>query len=197
MLYNKKTKNNRGQTTILMIILLLGLFFSIILLLVGGIVAVRINNALNQNITLGNTNLATINSQTFGIYTTTYLNSADWWGISALFGMIIGLFLSAYFTRGTFPKIGIILDIFIILGIFIFALYLSETYQTLLDSLSSAGETFLEDYTPNTSSFMLNLPIYVVIIGCVMMILFHSSIPRKQEENNFYQRGFQGIWKNF
>lgn len=190
---NKIKDNKRGQTTIFIFVLLIGLFASVIILLVGGIASVKINNALSQNITIGNVDLGTINSQTFGIFTSTYLNSADWWGIAAIFGMIIGLFLSSYITRGTYPKWGIVLDIFIIVTIFIFSLYMKSTYQVLLDALAGAGETFLEDYAPKTSLFMLNLPIFTVIIGVIMMVVFHSSIPRKSEETNVIEGGLQGI----
>jgi len=186
-------KKKKAQTTIFIFVMVIGLFVSIVLLLVGGIASVRINNALNQNISLGNVNLATINAQTFGIFTTTYLNSADWWGIAAIFGMIIGLFLSSYLTRGRVPKWGIIIDVFIIVTIFIFSLYLSSTYQMLIDALAGAGETFLEDYAPKTSMFILNLPIFIVVIGAIMMILFHSSIPKKSEEQNVMIGGYPGI----
>lgn len=75
---------------------------------------------------------------------------------------------------------------------FMVALYFSSTYSTLLDALAGAGETFLEDYTPRTSSFMIHLPIYIVIVGVIMMFLFHSAIPRTKEEK-VIQGGFQGI----
>ena len=87
-----------------------------------------------------------------------------------------------YMLRSRFPKWGMILDIFIIIFVFIISLYISASYQTLLDSLASADITFLEDYTTKTSMFVLNLPIFVSIIGVIMMILFHSSIPKKSEE---------------
>ena len=103
-------------------------------------------------------------------------------GILSIFGMILGLFLSSYILRNTLPKWAIVLDIIIIVAVFIFALYLSSAYGSVMDGLASSGEFFLEDNLPKTSKFMLNLPIYVAIIGAIMMVLFHSSIPRKREE---------------
>ncbi|GAH85610.1 unnamed protein product, partial [marine sediment metagenome] len=123
-----------------------------------------------------------VNADTFGQFNTMVINNADWWGMSLIFGMIIGLFLSSYILRGRLPKWGLILDIFIILFVFFISLYISSIYQTLLDSLASADITFLEDYVAKTSMFVLNLPIFVVIIGVIMMILFHSSIPKRTEE---------------
>lgn len=185
--------NKRGQMTIFMVMLMIACIFTAIGLLVMGIFVIKLNNALDQDIDLGQVNLAEVNSQTFGIYTTTFLNNVDWWGLSIIFGMILGLFLSAYFLRDRFPKWGFILDIFIILACFIISLYISSAYITLLNGLSDAGEPFLETYTPKTSLFIKNLPVFSVIIGVVLMVLFHSSIPRRNEE--YMQEGgiLQGV----
>ncbi len=175
-------RNKRGQSTILMIILVVTLFFGTILLLTGGLITTEINKALDINVNMGQVNLKEVNANTFGKFNEMVLVNADWWGMSLIFGMILGLFLSSYILRGRLPKWGLILDIFIILFVFFISLYISAIYGTLLDSLSGAGITFLEDTTPKTSMFVLNLPVFVVIIGVIMMILFHSSIPRRTEE---------------
>jgi len=186
-------QNKKGQITIFIVFLLLGLLIGAIMLLVGGLVTSKINEALDINISLGQVNLAEENAKTFGKFNEMFITSADWWGMSLIFGMVLGLFLSSYFVRGRFPKWGIILDIFIILFVFITSLYISSSYQILLDSLASAGITYLEDNVAKTSMFILNLPVFVVIIGVVMMILFHGSIPRRTEER-IQQGGFlQGV----
>lgn len=174
--------NKRGQSTIMMVIMLVAIFFALILLLVAGITSTTINSALDQDIDMGQVNLKEVNANTFGKFNEMIIVNADWWGISLIFGMVLGLFLSAYIVRGRFPKWGFILDIFIILFVFFVSLYISSTYQILLDALASADITFLEDHVIKTSMFALNLPIFVVIIGVIMMILFHSSIPRRTEE---------------
>ena len=180
-------KNKKGQMTIFFAILLIGVILIAIFLFVSGLVSTKINTYLDQDIAIGNVTLSEINADTFGQFNTMILDNADWWGLSAIFGVILGLFLSSYFVRGKFPKFGIILDIFIILAFFIVSLYISATYQVILDSFNAAGETFLEDYTPKTSLFILNLPVFEVIIGVIMMILFHSKIPARNEER--YQSG--------
>ncbi len=175
-------KNKKAQTTMFLFFGIILLLVVIFFLLVMGIMTSKINDALSQDIDIGSVNLATLNEQTFGMYNSMILNNADFMGVCAIFGMVLGLFLSSFFVRGRFPKWGIILDLFMIIAIFIFSIYLSQTYQHLLDALAGASEPFLEDYMPKTSMFMLNLPIYVVIIASVMMILFHSSIPRRKGE---------------
>lgn len=185
-------KNKKGQITLFILAGIFVAFTFLILLLVSGSVVSKMNTYLSQNITMGNVDLGATTSATFTPFATMLLNYADWWGIACIFGMILGLFISAYMLRGRYAKWGIILDIVMIVSIFIFALYLKGAYQTLLDSLAIAGETFLEDYANKSSWFLLNLPIFVPIIGAIMMVLFHASIPRKKEEQTF-QGGFPGI----
>ncbi len=177
-----KIKNKKGQSTIFMIVLLVVLFLSTILLLVGGLVTTEMNKALDIDVDMGQVNLREVNANTFGKFNEMVVNNADWWGISLIFGMVLVLFLSSYMLRGRMPKWGLILDIFIIMFVFFISLYISSIYQTLLDSLASANITFLEDHVTRTSMFVLNLPIFIVIIGVIMMILFHSSIPKRNEE---------------
>jgi hypothetical protein len=186
-LLNKNKMNNRGQITIFVILLLIGVLFGAILIFTGGIITTKTYEALHQNIDVGQVNMINVTDQSFGQFYSMYINSAEWWGVSLIFGMILGLFLAAYMTRGSYPKFGVILDIFIIIVIFIVSLYISSSYKTMLDALNEAGEPFLETYTPHTSMFISNLPIFVVIIGVVAMVLFHSSIPRRAEES--YQSG--------
>ncbi len=185
--------NKKGQMTIFMVILGVACLFVVIFLLTGGLVVIKINDALSQDINLGQINLKNVTEDTWGVWATTYQNNADFWGLSAIFGMVMGLFLSAYLLRNRFPKWGIILDIFIIVAMFMVALYISSTYSILLDGLNSAGEPFLEEFTPKTSFFVINLHIFTVIIGVIMMVLFHSAIPRRTEER-LQEGGFlQGV----
>lgn len=174
--------NKKAQSTMLIVILIIGVFFASIILLILGLVSTSMNSALDQDIELGQVNLAEVNSNTFGKFNDMVVDNADWWGVSVIFGMILGLFLSSYFLRNTFPKWGIVLDIFIIITMFVVSLYMSSSYQLLLDGLAQSGLTFLEDSVTSTSMFMLNLPVFVVIVGVMMMILFHSAIPRRTEE---------------
>ena len=176
--------NKKGVTTIFILLGFLLVFIGVIFFIVLGSFSTNVNEALSQNITIGQVNLKTASDDTFGQFNTMVLNNADWWGISVIFGMVMGLFLTSYFTRNTLPKITIILDIFFIFVAFIFSLYLSAIYSDIVLALSSAGETFAQEFLPNTSYFILNLPMFTAIIGIVMMILFHSSIPRKSEEVN-------------
>lgn len=175
-------RNKKGQTTIFLLAGILIVFLGVLFLIVFGIFSTNLNEALSQNISVGQVNLKTVSDQTIGKFNTMVINNADWWGTGIIFGMVLALFLISYFSRGSFPKIAIILDISFIFVAFIFSLYLSAAYNQVVVALTSAGQTFAEVNLPNTSFFILNLPLFVAVIGVVMMILFHSSIPRKSEE---------------
>lgn len=186
-------ENKKGQMTLLLVILLIALFIGAVLLFLIGIGTTKINNSLDLNISVGQVNLAEQNANTFGKFNEMVVTNADWWGVSLIFGLILGLFLSSYYFRNTAPKWTLILDIFIIIVVFIISLYISSIYETFLESLAAAGETFLEDSASKTSMFILNLPVFIVIIGCVMMIIFHASIPKRTEER-IQEGGFlQGV----
>lgn len=180
----KMIREKKGQTTFPLIFGIFVVFLSIIGIIFAGIVIGHVNSGLDIDVDVGQVNLRTVNSQTIGQLNFAVVQNADWWGIALIFGMIIGLFLSSYFMRGRFPKIGIILDIGVILVVFIVSLYLRAIYSDVVTALSSGGENFAITYLQNTNYFILNLPVFVVIIGAVMMILFHSGIPPKSEELN-------------
>lgn len=179
-----RKKDKRGQTTMFIFVGLVIVLGYILFLIVLGTFAVHVNSALSQDVDIGQVNLKTVNSESFGMFNKMVVDHADFWGLSIIFGMILGLFLTAYMTRNSVSKIGILFDIFIIIAVFIVSLYLSATYSKIVNALSSAGETFTTVNLEHTSFFMLHLPIFVVIIGVVMMILFHAGIPKKTEEAN-------------
>lgn len=176
--------NNKGMSTGFILFAFFILFLLVIFIIVLGVFSTNVNEALSQNVTIGQVNLKTVSEDTFGKYNTMVLNNADWWGMSVIFGLILGLFLTSYFSRNSLPKIAIILDLFMIFVAFLFSLYLSAVYSDIVTALTSAGETFAQEHLPNTSYFILNLPLFTAIIGAVMMIIFHISLPAKSEERN-------------
>lgn len=179
-----KRMNNKGQVTIFVLVGLLIIFLGAILIVVLGFFSTNLNSALDIDVDLGQVNLRTVNAQTIGQFNLMVTNHADFWGICIIFGMILGLFAGAYFTRNTAPRVGIILDLFIILLAFIVSLYMKAIYSDVITTLNRAGQTFALDYMVGTNYFILNLPIFIAIIGVIAMVLFHSSIPRKSEELN-------------
>ena len=123
-----KKESKRGQISMMLILIVGGVLVIGIFLFVGGVTVTRMNTALNQNISLGQVNLAELNDQTFGKFYNTYINQADWWGLATIFGMVFGIFISSFILRGKAPKVLILLDITIILAFLILSVYISNTY---------------------------------------------------------------------
>lgn len=176
--------NKRGQMTIFLIIGIVMVLVGVVLLILLGISTKYFNSAFDVDIEAGAVNLRTVNSQSIGQFYLMVFNNADFWGICLIFGMVLGLLASAYFVRNSWPKIGAILDIGIIFLAFILSLYIRYVYAEIATALNNAGENFAITYLPKTSFFILNMPIFVAIIGVAIMILFHSGIPPKAEEIN-------------
>jgi len=73
--------------------------------------------------------------------------------------------------------------------VYIVAVVISNSYETLLNASVGVISQF-EGSMPKTSNFLLHLPRYVVIIGAVAMILFYSTIPKRENEQEInYQEG--------
>lgn len=183
-LLNRKRMNKKGQTVIFLVVALLLVVAIVGVILLIGIISTNTNSILDQNVSVGQVNLQTYNSQTFGKFNTMVANSADFWGLATIIGMILAMFIFSYSVRNRYPKFVIVIDIGVLIGAFIFSLYIRAVYSTVVTALSNAGQTFAIDSLSGTNYFILNLPIFVTVIGVVMMILFHSSIPPKVEELN-------------
>lgn len=174
--------NNRGIVNMFLLVGLLIIFMGAIVLIVFGIVSININSALNQNVEIGQVNLATVNAQTIGKFNEMVVNNADFWGLGIIFGTILGLWGGAYFTRNSFPRLGIIIDIGFIFLAFLVSLYFRAIYSETVIALVNAGQTFPTDYLTRTNFIMLNLPIFIAIIGVVSMIIFYMRLPPRAEE---------------
>ena len=179
-----KRINKKGQVTLFFLMALVTIFLTLLVIIIIGIVSTNINSALDIDIDLGQVNLQEYNSLTYGKYNEMVVNNADFWGLSLIIGMVLGLWGGAYFTRGRYPKLGVLIDIGIIFIAFLISLYLTSVYSSIVTALSSAGQNFAVEHLTGTNYFMLNLPIFVAIIGVIMMIIFHSSLPPKPEELN-------------
>lgn len=138
-----------------------------------------VNDALSQDVDVGASNLADVNDLTFGAITEALLNSADTIGIMIIFSMIVFMIFSAYFF-GNNNKLWIPVDILILLFVYIIAVYISNSYETIIH-VGSVFDVYI-DTLPKSSSFMLNLPMYVPIIGALIMIVTYTRIGRDDDQ---------------
>ena len=88
--------------------------------------------------------------------------------------------MSAYIFRGEFPQLFIIIDVILIVFAYILAVYISNTYELLINATPSL-DVFITFLSP-PSKFILNLPKFVAIIGAIIMIVSYSVIPRNTEQ---------------
>lgn len=129
---------------------------------------------------VGQVNLTEATENTIGKINTSMLDHADVIAIFFLFGMVIAMFLVAYLTRDENPAIFFVLDILIIIFAYVLAVYITNSYETILKVLP-----FSSVFTTNlnyATSFLLLLPRITVIVGVIIMIISYSAIPKTKEE---------------
>jgi len=172
-------KNKSGMVTMqLFLFIFIFLFVAIFLgLAVWGFNLV--NDVLDVDVDIGQVNLRTVNNQTFGRIAESFTDSADTIGIVLLLGMCVLMILNGYFVGSRFPKLFLIVDIFILVFIFITAIYLAQTYEIIInvDVVSDIYQTDIDD----VSKFMLNLPLIVSTVGVLIMIVSYAGI-RKDDQ---------------
>lgn len=178
-------KNKKGLATI-------GIFEFIIvaflILIVIGLFVYSFNyisSTLNINQMIGKVNMSEASSNTIGQINNAILNKINLIGIFLLFGMVIGLFVNAYFTRDEYPKIFIFIDIILLIMAYILAVYVSNSYETIINI--SPFDTIFKTNMAQPSYFLLHLPLISVIIGIIIMIITYSGIPFNREEIKFMQ----------
>lgn len=135
---------------------------------------------LTAPVEVGAVNLTEATEKTMGQINTAMLKHANIVAIFFLFAMVLAMFLLAYLTRDENPSIFFVLDILIIIFAYILAVYISNSYETVLGSLP-----FSSIFTTNlnyATSFLLLLPKITLIVGVITMIIAYSAIPKTKEE---------------
>ena len=129
---------------------------------------------------VGQVNLTEATENTIGKINTSMLSHANVIAIFFLFAMVMAMFLVAYLTRDENPSIFFVIDILVIIFAYILAVYITNSYETVLEVLP-----FSSIFTTNlnyATSFLLLLPKIVVIVGVITMIISYSAIPKTKEE---------------
>jgi len=139
----------------------------------------EIDKALDQDIDVGQVNLRDANNDTFGRLTEGLLNQGDTIALSVIFGLILLMMLNAFFF-GDSIKLWIPVDMLIMIFVFILSVYLSNTYELLINS-TSLLDIYI-DRLPKASKVMLNLPMIVSTIGAILMIITYTRVGRDDSE---------------
>ena len=177
-----RMKNKKGFVNIFLIMFVLFAFLGIVLLGVVVLFMDILDDSLDVDLEMGSVNLRDANAATIGQVADGFNVNADFMGIGLIFGMIIGMIGSAYILRGQFPRLFIIVDILVILVSYIIAVYLAGTFDTLINSTTILN--IYEVNMNNSSTFILNLPNTVGIVGVLVMIFSYIPFPKSQSEAN-------------
>ncbi|KKM84190.1 hypothetical protein LCGC14_1301730 [marine sediment metagenome] len=173
-------KNKRGIATFQIFLFAFIVLFWIIFLGIEVLIFNLTFDNLNIDLDVGGTNLGNVTRGTLGQINTGLLNSADFIGYSLIFGMVLIMFVGAYYFRGQFPKVMLVVDILILVFAYILAVYITNSYEILINSTTILGDVYI-DVLPKSSEFILRLPIFVSIIGAIIIILSYSGFPKTNE----------------
>ena len=181
--------NKRGTSVYVgFILIFVALLFSIFL----GVAVFffdQINTALSQDVEMGQVNLKTISDQTFGQINTAFINNADTIGIIMLFMMCILMILHGFYFGSQSPKIFFVVDMFILILFFIPSIYVSQVYETFINSTPLFQNIFV-NVIPKTSKFMLNLPTIISTVGIITMIVSYTGIRKDEQTGGLNVQGF-------
>jgi len=173
--------NKKGLATIELLGYLFAFFFIAIFLGLALYGFGLVDSVLDQDIDVGQVNLAEANAIGFGRFADAFIKQGDTIGVILIFSMVILMFGSAYFFGSKYPRFFLVIDIFILVFAFILAVYLAQAYEIYLNAVSGIMTEYTE-VIPKTSTFILNLPKWVGTIGAIMMILSYAGINKEENE---------------
>ncbi len=173
-------KNKKGSAVVWGFIVI---FVSLLMAIFLGIAVFgfnEVNKVLSQDVNVGQVNLKNVTGTTFGQLNTGFSNNADTIGIILLFGMVLLMVLNGYFIGSKYPKLFFIVDIFLLALFFIPSIYVSQLYETFINSTTLFQDTFINTLS-KTSKFMLNLPVIMATVGIITMIVTYTGLKKDEQ----------------
>jgi len=173
-------QNKRGAFSdlfIFMILAFITIFICVVMIYITSTAKDQLHetmDGMDLGDTMGN-NASQVIDNTMGV-TLISLSALNWISSFIIFGMILGIFIGSYLV--TTKPVFFIPYLFIVIIAIIVSVPLSNTYETLTNTaeLSSTFATF------SASNFiMLNLPIWITIIGFIGGIIMFSRLGKKEE----------------
>lgn len=173
--------NNKGSVVIWAFLIIFVSLFIAIFLGISVFTFDKVNEILGQNVSVGQVNLKNVTDTTFGQISNGLVNNSDNIGIILLVGMLLLMIINGYFVGNKYPKLFLIVDIFLLIFFFIPAVYVSQIYSLLINNSGMFNYTYTTTLE-KTSKFMLNLPQIIASSGIVTIILSYIGI--KRDEND-------------
>ncbi len=180
-------KNKRGGFTDLFIFMILAfviVMISVIMIYIGNVTEEQLQLTVGKMDLHDSTgqNASQVITSTFGAVNQSYA-ALYWISIFLIVGMIIGIFIGSYLV--TTKPIFFIPYIFVTIIAIIVAVPISNAYETLANTPDLAS-TFAGFTGANW--IMLNLPIWITIIGFAGAIIMFSRMGKR--ESDFYGQRF-------
>ena len=172
-------KNKKGSSVVWAFVII---FVSLVMAILLGITVYSFNlitETLGQDVEVGQVNLQNITNSTFGQINTGIINNADTIGIVLLLGMCLLMILNGFFMGSENTKLFFIVDIFLLALFFIPSIYVSQIYETFINSTPLFQNTFI-NVIPKTSKFMLNLPTIIATAVVLTMILSYAGFGKRR-----------------
>ena len=173
-------KNKKGTSLIWGLVIIFSSLLIAIFLGVAVFAFDLVNDVLSEDVDMGQVNLKEISEATFGQINSGLLDNADTIGIIILLGMCLMMIINGYYIGSKNPKLFFVIDIFLLALFFIPSIYVSQIYETFINSSTVFQDTFINGI-PNVSKFMLNLPTIIASVGVITMIISYAGI-RKDDD---------------
>ncbi len=172
-------KNKRGITSIMLIFFV---FFCLFTVVIAGTVFFGLETFDNvassiRDINIGDQSFEETYDNTLGAGLKTVINTISISAITLLLGMIIVMIIVGVKVPNQ-NRLWIALDIFIIVVAFILSVYISIEFNSFINSNS----TFLDIYSVDlqrASTFLLNLPFIIAIVGGLIMLVTYIPFKRR------------------
>ncbi len=167
-------KGVQGPVTIQMFLFVIIAFFAILFLGLYVFAFDLVTDNLAVDVDVGQVNLKNVTDSTMGQLNIALGLNADILGIVILLMMAVMMILNGFLLGRGNSRLWIVGDIFILIFVFIFAVYIAQVYETFINA-TTLLDVYINDL-PKSSTFILNLPIYVATIGALIMIVSYSAI---------------------
>ena len=174
-------ENKRGGFSDLFIFMIFAfviILISVVWVFIGGEVEDQMQTTLGQmdlHDTVGN-NASVVISNTIGATNNSFL-ALHWITVFLIGGMILSIFIGSYLV--TTKPIFFIPYLFIVIIAIVVSVPMSNAYETLMNDATLSG-TFAG--FSGASWIMLNLPIWITIIGITGGIIMFSRMGKKEDQ---------------
>lgn len=177
-------RNKRGGFTDLFIFMIFAfviVFVSVLWIYMGGLAQDRMQETIGKmdlHDTQGN-NASQVIDNTIGDFNSS-IQALQWITVFLIAGMILSIFIGSYLV--TTKPIFFIPYLFIVIIAIVVAVPMSNTYEQLMTdaTLSSTFQGFT-----GANWIMLNLPVWITIIGIAGAIIMFSRMGKKEDQFNY------------